>query len=1057
MARSLLRLSPAAFCLLLVAPALAQAPQPPQWLQDINPADYALLAADLPAGMSLWGEIEAEANATEVGITDAQGRTTVQQVVHFVLTQAIKVEREDFVEGVSIYLAMFSTPDECIAFTRRHFGDYGMNPDWMVNANELGDRRIPTNGGSVAGPGRAIIRYRNMVASFSWNGRVDDFGTQKTAQVAKLWLNKVAGPPGADLVMAADNIILKHWQDHANREREPAADRQYVSAWLRNDSPDVTAKNVRARLSVQLEGEAEYTVIGAPVLIGDVAPGVWASAEFEWDLMGQNVVDANLKVDVWAEGPQDLDPRNNSAGIRCSIYYAHNGAAAYRWLEDSYQFSNYGYKGRELEELTQGLLATVIGQLYTDPKATELLQHLLFPQTYMRFFEYLHKGIQSGAGGHCYGMAATAGLYFMDPSTSPGGTSTWNLTDTVAGPNINLYQRAQMVPLAEALLKGDTWMEANWGTVVSLNSVRHRLRGDRTPMMLLLAGTRKVQEEVIVNGQPQQQMVDKRWGHAVLAYKVVDVFNRYSTVYVYDPNVPPSLQWGGQAPMSAISINPRDGGRDLTSDMKPHYIRPAGHAKGEMTLNWIGAAEVTREISVAESNALMPVLREKLKEMAQFLEKGNQVAKKLTMAVLRCPADVVFTDPQGRRVGFSGGQLINEIPGAEIRTSGEVEIYILPADVPLTVAITGTGAGTAGFDIIRPENGEPALVSFQQMPVSAGSSITGTLPPGGALASLSGAGVTHAPALLGTLSGDRVTWQEPGGPTTPTTPITPTEPGTPGAPSATLVICAGHDEGEPIGASDTFDPPTPAVYGVLHFANQPPATVTRIWMRDGREITRGEGRIEGTGWAWGWLHTDAPEGLEPGAYELIWQVGDRALARRAFTIGQAPYVTPAPAAAQSWTFAEPSGSRQAEIALPAAGGELTLQFRYSQPGTLLDTVGILAAPDGSFCLTIFEDGTVTWQIMNRAAQSGVRHATGWHYLTGYALLEPGRWHAARVTWGAGGMKLFVDDLLIAADPVVLTLADMPLFFGDFPADGRPMGFVGEIRNVNVTAVEAGEG
>ena len=909
------------------APLHAQAPQPPQWLQQINPGDYALLAADLVQGLAFEGDINAEAQAVELGVTDAQGQTSVQQSFVFNLIQAIGAAQGDEAGAVSIYVAVLGTPAEAIAFTREHFGDYGMNPDWMVNANELGDRRITATGGSVTGPGRVMIRYRNIFANFSWNGAINDFGTAKTVQVAKLWLKKVAGPPGADLVITASDIVLKHWSDHAGREREAAADKQYVGAWLKNNSPDVTAKNVRARLSVQLEGEADYAVIGAPVLIGDVAPGDWGTAEFEWDLKGNNVVNADLRVDVWAEGPQDLDPRNNSAGIRCEIYYAYNGSQAYRWLEDSYQFRNYGYKGRELEEVVEGLLATVVGQLYTDPKSIELLNHLLFPQTYMRFYEYLYESIQSGAGGHCYGMAATAGLYFMDPAASPTGTATWNLSHTVAGPNINLYQRAQMLPLAEALLRGDTWMERNWGSNVTLNTVRQFLRSSRTPVLLSLAGTRKVQEQVMVNGQPQQQLVDKGWGHAVLAYKVVEVFGRTSAVYVYDPNLSPSLQWGGQAPMSAFSISPRTGDWTQTSDMAALYNRPAGHPKGEMSLDWIAAREFTRTVSVAESNAIMPDLRAKLKEMSKFLANAKRV-----MAVLRCPADVVFTDQQGRHVGEIGGVPINEVPGAQIRTSGDVEIYLLPSGLTWSVAITGTGAGQASFDIIRPEDGDPAITSFQDIPVSAGSSAAGTLKPQGAIEALSVAGATRAPTLTGTLSGDQVTWQEPA---TPTAPVTP-----------------------------------------------------------------------GT---------------------------------------------------ETWSFADASASRKATMPIPTAGGELSLEFRYSKPGTLFDTVGILAAAEGTHSLRFFEDGTVTWQIMGRGVQSSIRHATGWHYMTGQAALQPGRWHTVRVTWGPGGMSLRIDGRLIGSDPAVLSLADVPLYFGDFPPDGKPQGFVGEIRNVNVTAWQGGEG
>ncbi len=55
------------------------------------------------------------------------------------------------------------------------------------------------------------------------------------------------------------------------------------------------------------------------------------------------------------------------------------------------------------------------------------------------------------------------------------------------------------------------------------------------------------------------------------------------------------------------------------------------------------------------------------------------------------------------------------------------------------------------------------------------------------------------------------------------------------------------------------------------------------------------------------------------------------------------------------------------------------------------------------------------------------------------------------------MKLLLDDRLVAPDPVALALAGIPMYFGDLPADGRPRGFVGEIRNVKVSGWWEGAG
>jgi hypothetical protein len=98
------------------------------------------------------------------------------------------------------------------------------------------------------------------------------------------------------------------------------------------------------------------------------------------------------------------------------------------------------------------------------------------------------------------------------------------------------------------------------------------------------------------------------------------------------------------------------------------------------------------------------------------------------------------------------GQAINEIPGAEIQSQGEVEIYQLPSEEKYVVTITGTGRGDASFDVIKPDGVSAGLISFQKMPVNVGSKITGVLDTGGSVETLqTGAGVIQ-PTLTGSVN-----------------------------------------------------------------------------------------------------------------------------------------------------------------------------------------------------------------------------------------------------------------------------------------------------------------
>ncbi|MBD3292857.1 MAG: hypothetical protein GF393_08045, partial [Armatimonadia bacterium] len=539
-----------------LAEVMAQGPPIPGWLDRASPSEYALLEQDLPADMTLPTGIEAEAKAMALGYTDAQGNFVREDSYVLNVTENIEVAGDD-PGHVSLYVAVLGSPEQTIAFARQHF-QYGMNADWMVNGNDLGDARIAADGGSVKGPGRVIIRYRDVLASFSWNGRIDDYGTAKTEQVARLWLDKVAGPPGADLSLHPDRIVLKMWSDHDFVERETAADKQHVVAQINNRSQNVAAQGVQARLSVQMPGEDDYKPLQT-VNLGNIAPGASRLATFEWDLKGEQITEAGLLVDAWAEGPRDTNPMDNQAGLEVSVYYAHNGDTAYRWRDDSYSFKNYSYEDDDFAAMAQTLLGTIVGEAYTDPQAGELISRMLFPQTYMRLVDYLHRSVMTGAGGHCYGMSATAGLYFMDGSLRPGGASTSALSRDAADPNIKLYQRAQLVPIARALINGDNYFERHFNSLSCLNIVRQKLRDERKPVILSMGGTLQVGQET------------KGWGHAVMAYKLVEVNGRDSAIYVYDPNIAPATNWSSHAPMSAFHIDPDDGGWNTSSDMSAIY------------------------------------------------------------------------------------------------------------------------------------------------------------------------------------------------------------------------------------------------------------------------------------------------------------------------------------------------------------------------------------------------------------------------------------------------------------------------------------------------------
>ncbi len=65
---------------------------------------------------------------------------------------------------------------------------------------------------------------------------------------------------------------------------------------------------------------------------------------------------------------------------------------------------------------------------------------------------------------------------------------------------------------------------------------------------------------------------------------------------------------------------------------------------------------------------------------------------------------------------------------------------------------------------------------------------------------------------------------------------------------------------------------------------------------------------------------------------------------------------------------------------PLTNLRISLRVKYSKPGTVLDTVGINAAPAGSFALAIGADGKPVFLLYEPGKESSVRASNGWHVI-----------------------------------------------------------------------------
>ncbi|NPV61780.1 MAG: hypothetical protein HPY61_03975 [Methanotrichaceae archaeon] len=696
---------------------LSETSSPGGWMENVNPADYALLAADLKDPFRFEGEINAQASSTGYAITTSKGLER-QNVSFLELIQEVGIKgmREDCSGFLSLYVAVFETPEQAVAFCQEHFQDFGFTADFQgftPGYNGLGDPRLEGKGASSTRG--HIVQYQNMVARISDLGCISEIPEGTVASFARLWLDKVSrikSPERPDLHLDPDRIYLSYHQDNNLLPTEISADSQAVAVEVENAGA-VEARDVRLQLYLK-KGE-ELQPVGRPAYVGDIPAGSTKSGTAFWDLEGKNIEGAVLQAQAFMLNGKDADEEDNNASITVNIYYAHNGNRAYSWIDDTYSFDNYGFDGRETEEMVEGLLATAVGNMQADADFLSAMQRLLFPSTFMKFWNYSAKSMEMGAGGHCYGMSATSGLYFMDPEARPLSKPASQMSLEEASTNIAIYHRAQMLPLWTAMMSDFRFFQRDQSPAKCHQAVKDALKDSRLPVIIEFFG----------------RIDNSSAGHAVLAYKLIEVQGREPVVYVYDPNFPVSKARPPR-PMPQITLTLSN-----SNWKNPSYMGYMWAYAGA-----ISAHPVYRQIPLQEVNALVPSLKKSLYEMAGFLKKANAV-----MAVLRCPADAVFVDEQGRRTGVADGRTVNEIPGAEVLTEGEVEIYLLPAEGRYSLSIASTGQGSVDLDVIRPEDGSAGITSFQDMTVQTGVEITGTIQAGGEISTLQSGSQSIPPTL----------------------------------------------------------------------------------------------------------------------------------------------------------------------------------------------------------------------------------------------------------------------------------------------------------------------
>ncbi len=123
--------------------------------------------------------------------------------------------------------------------------------------------------------------------------------------------------------------------------------------------------------------------------------------------------------------------------------------------------------------------------------------------------------------------------------------------------------------------------------------------------------------------------------------------------------------------------------------------------------------------------------------------------------------------------------------------------------------------------------------------------------------------------------------------------------------------------------------------------------------------------------------------------------------------------------------AKTMGHKLADSSYATQDFELEFEITYSEPGSVLDTVGINAAPIGSWYVTLTSDRRATFCVWDGRV---------WHQLITKTPLDPAKKTNLRFLRKGALIQSYVGGAVDATMALSLPLSGKPIFVGDFPGD-----------------------
>jgi len=373
-------------------------------------------------------------------------------------------------------------------------------------------------------------------------------------------------------------------------------------------------------------------------------------------------------VDIFAKvssHESDFNLENNITSIPTKAYIAF---VDYSYDPDTFSFQNFGLSWSYFtsELYYYSTLRSLFG-------LSQFL-YLIVPNLY--FF--------MGSGGNCYGMSATSILYWETPSIKPIQKDTFDFTKSEVEYDIQKFHVRQLLRDAPILLTGEYFPSFDLvSPSKAYNQVKERLVLETNPSILDL-----------------KQDYDSNWGHAVVAYKVVEIGGK-KNIFYYDNNFP--LTTIEEYSPDILVLNEADNSFYLDKyDVTIQVATSTNPVRSE--------AEITTELLEDIVDLTLKLLSED-GLLQGYFSWGNTIFDPFSSSNLPIAQDVipndapnyfVITDEFGNRIGYNEEGLLNEIPNADFRVFDSSFYWLLPDENTYTLETEGNGTEDAVLSFAVP-------------------------------------------------------------------------------------------------------------------------------------------------------------------------------------------------------------------------------------------------------------------------------------------------------------------------------------------------------------------